>query len=331
MSDVHTEAHFNDLIPDVVINVVEEVLGERCTNICRPLNSYINRVYEIGLERGDAVIAKFYRPGRWSREALEDELVFLRELAEEEIPVVAPIQGQGESLLHECDGMYFSVFPKKGGRICDEPDTDQWRELGRLLGRVHVVGSRECACERIIMDPRESTTSQLAYILESGMVPPDAEKEYRRVAYETLDMVAPLFKDVERIRIHGDLHFQNLIYRPGESFYIIDFDDMAMGPPVQDIWMLLPGRVPDALREVDLFLEGYETFRSFDAATINLVEPLRAMRYIHFTAWCVRQAADGGFARLAPGWGTSSYWKQESQELLKQQAEIQDAMDKVYF
>ena len=148
----------------------------------------------------------------------------------------------------------------------------------------------------------------------------------KAAAYDMLDLIEPLFDDVPLQRIHGDLHHQNLIYRPGESFYLIDFDDMAMGPAVQDVWMLLPGRAADARYELGLFLEGYEMFRPFPMAQIDLVEPLRAMRFMHFTAWCARQAADGGFSRLAPDWGTAAYWRQEAHELRKQEQEIRDAM-----
>jgi Ser/Thr protein kinase RdoA (MazF antagonist) len=289
------------------------------------LNSYINRVYEVHREEGDPVIGKFYRPGRWSREALQDEHDFLRELQEAEVPVVAPLAGVEAHTLHDFHGMAFALFPKKGGRICDEPSPDQWKELGRLMARVHVVGSRHEPRDRIVMTPDASTCAQLDYILRSGLIPRECRKDYEAAARETVELIEPLFEDVSRIRIHGDCHFQNLIYRPGESFFIIDFDDMAMGPPVQDVWMLLPGRLQDARREMDLFLDGYETFREFEHASLRLIEPLRAMRFIHFTAWCVRQAKDGGFARLAPDWGTAAYWKREIHELGKQQTEIADA------
>jgi Ser/Thr protein kinase RdoA (MazF antagonist) len=319
------KADFDHLTPDVVLHLVEEVLGGRCTNICRPLNSYINRVYEVHREEGDPVIAKFYRPGRWSREALQDEHDFLGELREAEVPVVAPLAGHEAGTLHAFHDMHFALFPKKGGRICDEPDAGQWKELGRLIARVHVVGAAHDPRDRIALSPGASTSAQVDYILRSGLVVPECRREYESVARETVDLVTPMFEGAASIRIHGDCHFQNLIHRPGEGFFVIDFDDMAVGPPVQDAWMLLPGRLQDARREMDLFLHGYETFRDFEHASLRLIEPLRAMRFIHFTAWCVRQAKDGGFARLAPDWGAAGYWRREIHELRKQQAEIADA------
>lgn len=317
---------FDHLTPDVVLNLVEATLGVRCSNICRPLNSYINRVYDVACEDAPAVIVKFYRPGRWSREALLDEHTFLRELAESEIPVIAPLADAEGRTLFEADGTRFAVFPKKGGRVCDEPSKAEWQQLGRLLARVHVVGSQHAPRDRIRLAPDCASRDQLAYIVEAGALPDDMRGAYADIAGETLRSVAPLFADIEAIRIHGDCHSQNIIDRPGESFFIIDFDDMAVGPPVQDFWMLLPGRVQDAVVELDAFLEGYETFRRFDAAELRLIEPLRAMRYIHYEAWCVRQVADGGFNRLAPGWGSREYWQRQVSELRKQQREIADAL-----
>lgn len=318
---------FDHLTVDAALDEVEYALDRNCTNICRPLNSYINRVYEIITEDGDAVIAKFYRPGRWTREALQDEHDFLLELHDAEIPVIPPLRDEDGHTLHELDNMFYAVFPKMGGRICDEPTTDQWLELGRLMGRTHVVGSQKEAEHRITQAPEESTYDQLQSILASGFLAREHQDRYEDITHSMLDLIEPLFDDHEFIRIHGDLHHQNLIYRPGESFFLIDFDDMAMGVAVQDMWMLLPGRLEDARPEVEWFIEGYETFRTFDRSSLRLIEALRAMRYIHFTAWCIHQAADGGFSRLAPDWGTSGFWRQEIHELEKQQQEIWDTLE----
>jgi Ser/Thr protein kinase RdoA (MazF antagonist) len=320
-----TSPDFDHLTPDAVLDLVEGALGARCTNLCRPLNSYINRVYEVQMASGEFVIPKFYRPGRWDREALQDELDFLTDLKRDEIPVIAPLTGEAGTTLFRAEGMYFAIFPKMGGRICDEPGEQEWLELGRLLARVHVVGSARPAAHRVVLDPRDVTSSHIDYLLASEVIPAGLRSEYEDAARGMVARIAPRFDGVDRIRIHGDCHHQNIIHRPGESFYMIDFDDMAMGPPVHDMWMLLPGRVADAAYEVDVLLEGYETFRDFDRSSLALIEPLRAMRFIHFTAWCAHQAADGGFARLAPDWGTAEYWRRETHELRKQEQEIEDA------
>jgi Ser/Thr protein kinase RdoA (MazF antagonist) len=168
------------------------------------------------------------------------------------------------------------------------------------------------------MAPDRSTRQQVDYILKSGFIPPDLLAKYQELTRSLITEITPLFDDIEMILIHGDCHFSNLIYRPGESFYIIDFDDMAVGPPVQDFWMLLPGYMEDSLAEIEIFLEGYETFRNFDRRTLRLIEPLRAMRYIHYTAWCAHQAAEDGESRVVEDFGSHAYWQAEINDLADQ-------------
>ncbi len=311
-------ATYHKLTPEKAINLVEDSLGVRCTNLCRPLNSYINRVYELEGEDGSGLVAKFYRPGRWSKYALQDEHDFLLEMAEQEIPVVAPLVLQEGSTLGSHGDMYFAVFPKKGGRSFDEYNDDQWLELGRLLGRVHNVGAKHLPKDRVTMAPEKVTRTQVDYILAGKFIPSDLAQQFKELTASLIEEVSPLFASIEMIRIHGDCHFSNLIYRPDESFFVIDLDDMAVGPPVQDLWMLLPGYVEDSLAEIDIFLEGYEVFRSFDRRTLLLIEPLRAMRYIHYTAWCAHQVAEDGLSRVAPDFGTREYWHQEIRDLGEQ-------------
>ena len=317
---------FSSLTPDRVIALTETTLGRRCTNLCRPLASYINRVYELEMEDGGWVVAKFYRPGRWSRAALQDEQDFVRELAEQELPVVAPLPGQNGATLQEHDGLYYALFPKRGGRPLDEPTEAQWLELGRLLARVHAIGATHPPRDRIELDPKISTAHHLEFILRLDFPRPALRDRYAATVQSVVELIAPLFADVEKLRIHGDCHRANILCRPGEPFHLIDFDDMARGPAVQDLWMLLPGHVRDSRRELNLILEGYETFRTSDALDLRLIEPLRAMRFIHFTAWCARQKTDGGFARLLPGWGDEAFWQQEIADLERQQQEICDAL-----
>jgi Ser/Thr protein kinase RdoA (MazF antagonist) len=175
------------------------------------------------------------------------------------------------------------------------------------------------------MHPRKVTAAQLDYILKSGTVAPDFAGEYREAVSGLIDRIAPLFEGIETLRIHGDLHFGNILHRPDEGYHLLDFDDMAVGPAVQDMWLILPDRLAGARVEMDYLLEGYETFMEFPRETMRLIEPLRAMRFIHFTAWCARQKADGGFARLAPDWGTRDFWRQQIADLATQMQEIEDA------
>lgn len=318
-------AGFADLTPDTVLEQTERALGRRCSNICRPLSSYINRVYEVGVADGSFVVVKFYRPGRWSDTALQDELEFVAELAAEELPVVPPLPGPDGRLLHLHGDMRFAVYPKRGGRALDEPAPNDWVHIGRLLARMHTVGARRPPRDRIEIGPRHSAAGHLQALLAPGIIPARLVEPYRRAVEGILDLIAPAFEGIEKIRIHGDCHRCNILHRPGEPFHVIDFDDMAVGPPVQDIWMLLPGRVAESRVELDHLLEGYETFRDFDYSSLKLVEPLRALRFVHYAAWCARQKADGGFTRLAPDWGTPAHWTQEIAELEKQRQEILDA------
>ncbi|HMP71644.1 MAG TPA: serine/threonine protein kinase [Kiritimatiellia bacterium] len=316
---------FAHLTPDHVLATVEDALRRPFTNLCRPLNSYINRVFEVQADDGEWIIAKFYRPGRWSTAALNDEMTFLAELAAEDIPVVAPLGPPG--LRHDARGLPFALFPKRGGRPLVEPRPEQWQELGRLIARVHVVGARHPPEDRVELHPYEATSDHLDTILDFPFPHHSLHRDYEDIAEAILETIAPLFEDIPYLRIHGDCHSQNILARPGEPLTLIDFDDMAIGPAIQDLWMLLPDHLKHARQELDLILDGYRSFRTMPPREVNLIEPLRAMRFIHYTAWCVRQRADGGFARLAPDFGTPSYWKQEIDDLQRQQQEILDSLE----
>jgi len=307
---------FGVLKPDTVIMLAEKALGLPFSNLYRPCNSYINRVYELEQKDGVRRIIKFYRPDRWTREAVQDEHDFLLELAVQEVPVIAPLQLDNGSTLGKFKDISYAIFPKCGGRCQDEFNDEQWMELGRLLARVHNVGAVHTAGSRIALSPAVSTRGQVEAILSSGLVPLDFLGPFSRVANDLIKEIEPLFVNVQPIRIHGDCHFGNIIHR--ESFFLIDFDDMSMGPAVQDFWMLLPGLVADSFVEADLFLEGYETFRRFDRRTLSLIEPLRAMRFIHYIAWCVHQVKEDGETLAVQGFGTPSYWHNEVKDLSDQ-------------
>ncbi len=308
-----------------MLDAVEQALGTRMTGLATPLPSYINRVYEVQTMDGERLIAKFYRPGRWSREALQDEHDFVQDCAEDEIPVIAPLAFDDGNTLHEADGIYFTIFPKRWGRQLELNSPKDWLRVGRLLGRVHVVGSRHDAEARTDLHPDESTAAHLDHLLENGFVTPRHKDAFHDVTGRILDCIAGLFDDAEFIRIHGDCHCGNLLNRPGEGLMMIDFDDMMVGPPVQDFWLLLPGRVDECRRELSLLLRGYEQFREFDDTTLRLVEPLRAMRIIYFLAWCSRQVNDYKFRTMYPEWGSDAFWQREVTDLTHQLQLIEDS------
>ena len=320
------KAHlFHQLAPELVLGLVEEELGMPLTNLFRPMTSYINKVYELERRRGGGLIIKFYRPGRWTDKALLDEHAFLHELADREIPVVPPLKLKSGATLGSAKGLRYAIFAKRGGRSHDEYSDDQWLEIGRLLGRIHSVGAVRSARHRLVMAPDHSTARHLRTLLDGDILPDDLKQSLQEICTAILDEIRPLFVGGERIRSHGDCHFANLLQRPGEPLYLIDFDDMAMGPPVQDLWMLLPGRLADSLAEVDLFLQGYETFRRFDRRSLRLIEPLRAMRYIHYMAWCAHQVSDDGDTRAIDDFGSTEYWQREIKDLYDQLEEIRRA------
>ncbi len=309
---------FEHLVPDTMLTAVENGLGRSMTGLATPLPSYINRVYEVQAADGERLIAKFYRPGRWSREALQDEHDFVADCAEDEIPVIAPLEFPGGGTLREADGVHFTVFPKRFGRQLEINSPKDWLRVGRLLGRVHVAGSRTPAANRTDLHPAQSTGQHIDHLTENGFVTPRFRDEFRDITSRLLDLIVDLFDDEEFIRIHGDCHCGNLLYRPGEGIMIIDFDDMMVGPPVQDLWLLLPDRADRCRRELALLLRGYEQFREFDDRSLRLIEPLRAMRIIYFLAWCSRQINDFRFRTMYPEWGSNAFWQREVNDLSHQ-------------
>ncbi|MBE0584984.1 MAG: serine/threonine protein kinase, partial [Desulfofustis sp.] len=208
--------------------------------------------------------------------------------------------------------------PRCGGRLIDEYQDDQWLQIGRLLGRLHQVGRAGTASARERLHPLYSTRKQADYLLEKRLVPDDLVPAFRRVFDTLIKEMAPRFDGVESFRIHGDCHVANLIYRPGESFFIIDFDDMVVGPAVQDLWMLLPGPLDQVQGELGLLLEGYESFSPFAEQTLKLIEPLRAMRFIHYLSWCGRQFLEDGETRVDESFALHSYWQRELADLQDQ-------------
>ena len=317
-NDTHAGT-FPELSPDTVLNLVESALNIPCTNLCRQLNSYINRVFELEAVDGQGLVVKFYRPGRWSKTALQDEHDFLLELDQQEIPVIPPLRLANGETLAKKDNLYFSVFPRCGGRSYDEFNEDQWLEIGRLLGRSHAVGAVHPSRERITMLPDHSTSEQVQFILERGVISQEPlAAKFSSLCQELITEISPLFEGITLSRIHGDCHFSNIIYRPGESFFLIDFDDMVMGTPIQDLWMLLPGTPQESLLEIDLFLEGYETFHHFDRRSFRLIEPLRAMRFLHYIAWLTHQYIADGSAPIVSGFGSTEYWETEIEDLTDQ-------------
>jgi Ser/Thr protein kinase RdoA (MazF antagonist) len=315
MAATLTETFLN-LTPERILDAVE-VGGRRATGRVITLNSMENRVYDIELVDGARVVAKFYRPGRWSRESLLEEHAFLADLHEDGVPVVPPIELAPGETLNQVEGIYFAVFPRRPGRPVQELGEDELRRLGSLLARLHIVGARRPAPSRIRITPETYATQHLAFLESNQLLPANIWPRYKGAVEEIVRVITPLFEGAPVQRIHGDCHRGNLIW-DGRDFVFVDFDDMLMGPPVQDVWLLVSGRDEEGLEQRRVFLEGYEGLRRFERETERLIEPLRALRFIHYSAWIARRWEDAAFKRVFPNFGTPRYWQQETQDLLEQ-------------
>ena len=318
-------ADFSELTPDVILEKVEMALGQRCTGLLRPLPSYINRVYAIELDSGQFVVAKFYRPGRWSRTAILEEHAYVLTCAAAEIPVIAPLTLIDGSTLGDATGIAFALFPRRGGRPIEpaDPGHAMWGRLGALLARIHNIGAQALAPARLTLHPAQTTTADLDYLLEHDFLDAREAKRLEHFGCALLEEILPLFEGIEMLRLHGDCQHTNVLERPETGIFLIDFDDMLMGPPIHDLWMLLPGRLNEARAEMEQLLEGYSAFRTFDRHTLRLVEPLRVMRMTYYLAWCARQSHDASFHLTHPGWGSRAFWAKELAELENQLEFIQ--------
>jgi Ser/Thr protein kinase RdoA (MazF antagonist) len=308
-------AEFDNLTPDRILDAVELAMDCRLTGLTAPLPSYINRVYELQSVDDERLIAKFYRPGRWEHAALQDEHDFLCDCAAEEIPVVAPLVQASGKTIGECDDILFAVYPKKSGREMELHSDEGWRRLGSIVGRIHLAGSRRSADNRLRMHPETTTIPEIRQLLDGGFMSGHQADRFRDVTSRIVDIALKEFEGVELQRIHGDCHRANILERPDEGLMVIDFDDMVMGPPVQDIWLLLPDHANRTRREINLILDGYEQFLEFDDGSLRLVEILRAMRIIYFLSWCSTQVDDFKFQSNFPDWGSEMFWQRELADL----------------
>lgn len=304
-------ACFDNLTPDRILQGIELGMNCQLTGLTSPLPSYINRVYELQSVDGKRLIAKFYRPGRWEKAALQDEHDFVLDCAAEEIPVVAPLELTCGGTIGEYDGILYSVFPKKSGREMDLHTDEGWRRLGSLVGRIHLAGNRREARNRLRMHPETTTLPEVEQLLGGGFMSPHQADRFKDIVSRIVEIALREFEGVDLQRIHGDCHRANILERPDEGLMVIDFDDMMMGPPVQDIWLLLPDHANRSLHEINLILEGYEQFMEFDDRSLRLVEILRAMRIIYFLSWCSTQIDDFKFQNNFPDWGSEMFWHRE--------------------
>ncbi|BBP03158.1 stress response kinase A [Sulfuriferula plumbiphila] len=313
------ETHaFAGLTPDHVLDAVDS-LGLRSDGRLLALNSYENRVYQIGMEDSAPIVAKFYRPQRWSDAAILEEHAFVSDLASREIPVV-PALAMHNRTLHTHAGFRFSVFAKHGGRApeLDHPATLAW--LGRFIGRIHAVGAIAPYQHRPTLDIASFGEEPGAYLLSHDFIPIELVEVYRGVVAQALDGVRHCFDRagaVASLRLHGDCHIGNVLWTDAGPHFV-DFDDSRMGPAVQDLWMLLSGERNEMTRQLADLLAGYEDFHDFDPRELHLIEALRTLRLIHYAAWIARRWDDPAFPAAFPWFNTQRYWQDRILELREQ-------------
>jgi Ser/Thr protein kinase RdoA (MazF antagonist) len=312
-------APFSGLTPDFILNALDSV-GMYGDGRLLALNSYENRVYQVGMEQGPPLVVKFYRPARWSDAAILEEHAFVHALADADIPVVPALPLAGKGTLHIFHGIRFAVFPKHGGRAPElgDPVTLEW--MGRFIGRIHAIGATADFIERPTLDIASFGEEPRDYLLGQGFIPTDIEAAYRSVVNQALDGVRRCFDragDVPALRLHGDCHPGNVLWTD-EGPHFVDFDDSRMGPAVQDLWMLLSGERADMLRQMADLLTGYEDFYDFAPRELHLIEALRTLRLIHYTAWLARRWHDPAFPLAFPWFNTQRYWQDRILELREQ-------------
>jgi Ser/Thr protein kinase RdoA (MazF antagonist) len=316
---------YSDLTPDRALDALAAI-GFRPDGRMLALNSYENRVYQVWMEEGPPLVAKFYRPARWSDAQVLEEHAFTRELAEREIPVVAPLEVAGRTL-HEFEGYRCAVFPRRGGRTPELEDRKTLEWIGRFVGRIHAVGATRAFKARPALDIESHGTEPRDWLLASGLVPADLLEAWKSATALALDGARRCYAragDVKRIRLHGDCHSGNILWTDAGPHFV-DFDDARSGPAVQDLWMLLAGDRETMMQQLADVIAGYRDFNEFDPRELHLVEALRTLRLIHYSAWIARRWDDPAFPAAFPWFGTQRYWQDRILEMREQIAAMDEA------
>ena len=318
------EAPYARLTPDTVVDAVES-FGLQPDGRLLTLNSYENRVYRVGIEGAAPLVAKFYRPARWSDAAIEEEHAFARELAEADLSVVAPLAFDGATLLHHA-GFRFALFPCQGGHAPELDDADTLRQLGRTLARLHTVGARRRFRHRQTLDVARFGHEPLRFLLDSGRIPAELHTSFQRLGTALLARIGAAFADaapLTTLRLHGDCHAGNILWRDGVAHFV-DLDDCLTGPAIQDLWMFLSGSRDEQQAQFERLIEGYAEFRDFDWLERHLIEPLRALRLMHYHAWIARRWHDPAFPLAFPWFAEPRHWEEVLRQVQEQLATLDE-------
>lgn len=316
-------ADFAALRPTTIIDAVE-TLGLNCDARIFPLNSYENRVYQIGIEDQTPVIGKFYRPNRWSNDQILEEHRFTEALQQLDIPVVAPCRFDNETLLQYAQYRY-AIYPRVGGRTPELDNPEHLKRLGRFLGRIHILGMSQTYQHRPAIDLNSYVIQPSRFILEHHFIADYLQHAYQSLLSDITKLLEQRLSSVSyrSLRLHGDCHTGNILWTDSGPLFV-DFDDSRMGPAIQDLWMLLSGDTREQQQQLDHILEGYFEFGDFNAAELALVEPLRTMRIIHYSGWLAQRWQDPSFPLNFPWFNTPNYWEQHILELREQYALLQE-------
>jgi len=315
---------YADLTPDLILDAIDQT-GFPTSGSLLALNSYENRVYQVGMMDGSFLVAKFYRPGRWDDATIQEEHDFSRELAAEEIPVVAPLNDDAGQTLRHYEGYRFALYPRHGGRAPELDDPEHLRWLGRTLGRIHAIGSSTLFQHRPTLNIQTFGHDAVEFLLEREFIPAELVHNYQLAADTVLQLVENAFEvtgPYRRLRLHGDCHPGNILWTEAGPHFV-DLDDCLNGPAVQDLWMLLSGNQNDMVRQLKFLLEGYNTFFDFDPLELHLLEALRALRLLHYSAWLARRWHDPAFPQAFPWFNTPRYWEDQLTTLREQAERLQ--------
>ncbi|MGR9114185.1 MAG: serine/threonine protein kinase [Gammaproteobacteria bacterium] len=316
---------FSALTPDFILHSLDDV-GLKTDGRLLALNSYENRVYQVGLDDGSSVVVKFYRPDRWTDAAILEELSFVQSLAAAEIPVVPAMKTDCGSLMHQGNGYRFCIFPKQGGRAPELAGRDVYQWVGRFIGRIHAVAAAEPFKHRPEINVESFGIEPRASLLDSGFIPVELARVYADVSAQALDIAKSCFERAgkfQNIRLHGDCYPGNMLWTDAGPHFL-DFDDCRMGPSIQDLWMLLSGDRAEMSWQLTYLLEGYQTFRDFNQNELHLIEALRTLRLIYYSAWLAKRWDDPAFPRAFPWFNDVRYWQDRILELREQIALMQE-------
>lgn len=322
---IDTPHYYQRLSPELILTAIEQH-GFVPSGHLLALNSYENRVYQIGLEAGGFVIGKFYRQPRWSDESILEEHAFTLELAEQELPVIAPIKDlQGQTLFHH-EGFRFALYPRCGGHRPDLEGKESLEQIGRLLGRMHTIGRQRDFAHRPVLTVESFGHTAINDLRDSSLLPPESAHNFFAAAEALVGAIEQqlmVLGNFPQQRLHGDFHAGNLLQNP-EGLFVVDFDDCLMGPVVQDVWLLLDGDEETMKRQLEPLLTGYETFMPFDINQLGLIECLRGLRLLHYNAWIARRWDDPTFPHHFPWFASPRHWEDQMIDLRQQMERLQN-------